>query len=239
MSKAKAIAVTAVSIGMVTVAGVAGFAVVNSANASTPTQTIALLADETPLTPAPNFVPGELPPIVTLEQSANRTPAQVQAEVAATVPQSSTSTTNTFAIPPQTKQTLATTTTHPTEITSLQARSAVLGEVQGTVTSISEVTRNGYEAFAVKVALTDGGTATGYVHKTSGVVFDWDVVGAPATTSGNTAKAPTSVGTSAKKEDDHNDDHKSPEIKSPEIKTPEVKAPEAKESSSSHDDDDD
>ena len=97
------------------------------------------------------------------------------------------------------------------EITALQARSAVLAQVSGTVVSTTEVTRKGYESFAIKVNLTDGSTATGYVDKKSGVVFDWDVVGAPATvgnTSGSTGTAPVAPQTTAHKEDDKNDSHK-------------------------------
>ena len=223
MSKAKVAAVSAVSLGMVAIAGVAGFAVVGSANASSPAETIVLLADENPVGLAPSFIPGELPPIVTFGQSASRTPAQTQAKVSETIDQTSSSTK--LPVTP-TQAPVA----RPTEITSVQARTAVLSEVKGTVTSVTEVSRNGFEAFAVKVALNDGGTATGYVHKATGVVFDWDVVGAPpaqTTSNGSSAKAPTAPVSTSKKDDD--DDHEESEHKSSEQKRP----------SSSHDDDDD
>lgn len=223
MSKTKAAAVTVVSLGMVAVAGVAGFAVVSSTNASAPAESITLLANENPVSSGPNFVPGELPAIVTLDQSSARTPAQTQAEAAATIEQPSTSNSK-----PLTSPTQAGSTTKTPEITSLQARTAVLSEVKGNVTSVTEVTRNGFQAYAVKVALTDGGTATGYVHKASGVIFDWDVIGAPAApASGGAAQAPAAPGaaTSTHKDDDEKDnDHKATEQKRP---------------SSSHDEDDD
>ena len=228
MSKAKVAAVSVVSLGMVAIAGVAGFAVVGSANASSPAETITLLADENPVGLAPSFIPGELPPIVTFDQSTSRTPAQTQAKVAETIAQTSNSTTSSSTKLPVTPTQAPVAT--PTEITSLQARTAVLSEVKGTVTSVTEVSRNGFEAFAVKVALNDGGTATGYVHKATGVVFDWDVVGAPAaqsTSNGSAAKAPAAPATTSKKDDD--DDRKENEHKSSEAKRP----------SSSHDDDDD
>ena len=230
MSKTKVVAVTVVSLGMVAVAGVAGFAVVSSTNASAPSDTITLLAAENPIATTPNFVPGELPPIVTLDQSSSRTPAQNQAEAAATTTQSTTS--HLTPLVPTAPQPQATGAAKPTEITSLQARTAVLKEVQGTVTSVSEVTRNGYEAYAVKVAVNDGSTATGYVHKASGVVFDWDVVAAPASSNSGGAKAPAAPLTTSKTERD-DDDHES-EHKSPTQHTTEQKRP-----SSSHDEDDD
>ena len=88
----------------------------------------------------------------------------------------------------------------------------MLGQVKGTVTSVTEVTRNGFDAFAVKVALNDGGTATGYVHKASGVVFDWDVVGPPAATSTNTGggNAPAATTTTTQKRDDDRKEQKRP-----------------------------
>lgn len=226
MSKTKAIAVTVVSVGMVAVAGVAGFAVVSSTNASAPTETITLLADENPVASGPNFVPGELPAIVTPDAGAASTTAPEPAKSTETSTQSSnsqTSTSNSGSVAVQPKTTTVTT---PSEITSLQARTAVLNEVNGTVTSVTEVSHNGFEAFAVKVALTDGGIATGYVHKKSGVIFDWDVVGAPAAPSnGGAAQAPAVPSTTSHKEDDHKEsEHKSPEQKRP---------------SSSHDEDDD
>lgn len=225
MSKTKVAAVTVVSLGMVTIAGIAGFAVVGSSQASTPAQTITLLANENPVNTGPTFIPGELPPIVTFDQSSTRTLAQKQAEAAATIEQPLTSTSKQI-----TSESPRSGTSKTPEISALQARTAVLSEVKGTVTSVTEVSRNGFEAFAVKVALNDGGTATGYVHKATGVVFDWDVVGAPpaqTTSNGSSAKAPTVPVATSKKDDD--DDHAENEHKSSEQKRP----------SSSHDDDDD
>ncbi|MDD2818570.1 MAG: hypothetical protein PHN51_07205 [Candidatus Nanopelagicales bacterium] len=224
MSVIKTVAVTAMSLGMVAVAGVAGFAVVNSASPTPAPETITLLANETATAGAPMFVPGELPPIVTFEQSVARTPDQTSAQIAATIPSVKISKTSPVAATPT-----PVTTPSPTQITSLQARTAVLSEVKGTVTSISEVTRNGFEAFAVKVALTDGGTATGYVHKATGVIFDWDAVGAPAAQPAAPAKAPAATVTTTKKDDDDDDDDDESEHKSEDTKRP----------SSSHDDDDD
>jgi hypothetical protein len=224
MSPVKVIAATALSIGMVAAAGIAGFAVVNSSSTSAASDTITLLASETATGQAPFYQPGDLPAVMTFEQSQSKSSQSGQAsaqssnlQLAVTQPSPSASVRDTP---------LPTSSVKAPEITSLQARSAVLSQVNGTVVSTTEVTRNGYEAFAVKVNLNDGSTATGYVDKKSGVVFDWNVVGAPATTgNGSTPVAPAAPQATKPKYDDKNDDHEESNHK--------------EDSKSSHDSDDD
>ena len=121
-----------------------------------------------------------------------------------------------------------------TEITSLQARTAVLAQVSGTVTSVTETNHQGYAAYAVSLNLADGSTATAYVDRSSGVVFDWDVVGAPAPAGGGSgAGAVASVAPTTTKPKEKEDDHKS------ETQKTETHREDSKSSgSSSHKDDD-
>lgn len=197
MSPVKVIAATALSIGMVTAAGIAGFAVVNSSSTSAATDTITLLANESATGQAPFYQPGDLPAVMTFQQDRSTTSGIASTQSTHAVSNRETPRTTSSAKQP--------------EITDLQARSAVLAQVHGTVMSTTEVTHNGYEAFAVKLNLNDGSTATGYVDKKSGVVFDWAAVGAPATTGnsgGSSAVAPVSPQTTTHKDDDKNETHK-------------------------------
>jgi hypothetical protein len=227
MSPVKVIAATALSIGMVAVAGIAGFAVVSSSSTSAATDTITLLANETSTGQVPFYQPGDLPAVMTFEQSQASGSANSQTSSAqSSTSQLTTTQPSSAASVRETPQ--ATSSAKLPEITSLQARSAVLSQVNGTVVSTTEVTRNGYEAFAVKVNLNDGSTATGYVDKKSGVVFDWNVVGAPAATgsgSGSVPAAPAAPQTTKPKDDDKKDSHKEDTHK--------------EDSKSSHDSDDD
>ena len=212
MSPMKVVAATALSIAMVAVAGIAGFAVVSSSGASSASDTITLLANETSSGQVPFYQPGDLPAVMTFEQSQSNGPASGQTTAQSSTSQLATTQPSPAASARETP--LATSLAKLPEITSLQARSAVLSQVNGTVVSITEVARSGYEAFAVKVNLNDGSTATGYVDKKSGVVFDWNVVGAPAATSNGNGSvpgapaAPAAPQTTKPKDDDKKDSHK-------------------------------
>ena len=205
MSPIKVFAATALSIGLVAAAGIAGFAVVNSSITSAATDSITLLANESSTGQAPFYQPGDLPAVVTFDQA--QTVATSSGETSA----QSTTTTLITTQPNPAASIRETPNAVPSEITALQARSAVLAQVNGTVVATTEVTRKGYEAFAVKVNLADGSIATGYVDKKSGVVFDWDVVGAPATpgnSGGSAGSAPVAPQPATHKEDDKKDSHK-------------------------------
>jgi len=215
MSPIKVLAATALSVAMVAAAGIAGFAVVNSSSTSAATDTITLLANESSTGQVPFYQPGELPPVVNVDQNQANT-----AIINETPAQSSTSGISpSLATPAATvrEKPAAITATQTSEITALQARSAVLAQAGGTVVSTTEVTHNGYESFAVKLNLSDGSTAIGYVDKKSGVVFDWDVVGAPATSGtsgGSGAVAPSAPQTTTHKDDDKKDSQKADTHKS-------------------------
>jgi hypothetical protein len=223
MSPVKVIAATALSIGMVAVAGIAGFAVVSASSTSAATDTITLLATETSTGQVSFYQPGDLPAVMTFEQSQPSGSANSQTSAQSSTSQLTTTQPSLAASVRETSQ--ATSSVKLPEITSLQARSAVLAQVNGTVVSTTEVTRNGYEAFAVKVNLNDGSTATGYVDKKSGVVFDWNVIGAPAATGNSSGSVPAAPQTTKPKDDDKKDSHKEDTHK--------------EDSKSSHDSDDD
>jgi outer membrane biosynthesis protein TonB len=73
----------------------------------------------------------------------------------------------------------------------------------GTARSVEKVGHQGYEAWAVQLTRHDGSIVTGYVERSTGVIFDWVVnVEAPA------AAAPTagSGSGSSEHEDEHEDD---------------------------------
>ena len=206
MSPIKVFAATALSIGMVAAAGVAGFAVVNSSSTSAATDSITLLANESSTRQAPFYQPGDLPAVMTFDQGQTVGSASAETSAQSTITALATAQPSPSASLRETPRAAA------SEITALQARSAVLAQVNGTIVATTEVTRKGYEAFAVKLNLADGSTATGYVDKKSGVVFDWDVVGAPASTTGNsggsTGNAPVAPQTTTHKDDDKNESHK-------------------------------
>ncbi len=78
-------------------------------------------------------------------------------------------------------------------ISAARAKRSVLKQVPGTVLSVTRTKHGGYPAYAVTVRRADGSTATGYVDRSSGVIFDWTQTAAPAapstssTTSGSHA----------------------------------------------------
>ncbi len=63
-----------------------------------------------------------------------------------------------------------------------QARVKVQSAVPGTVLSVKKSTRNGYVAWAVSIARSDGSVVVGYVDVKTGIAFDWTLAastGAP------------------------------------------------------------
>lgn len=210
MSPIKVLAVAVISTGMVTAAGIAGYAVVNSSNNSQVSDTVNLLAVDTPTDGlAPAFQPGALPPIMTFDQAQANAASGTTPTSEPMANEAQSTTTKITADKPVVK---AQTQVSKTEITSLQARTAVLAQVSGTVTSVNETNHQGYAAYAVSLNLADGSTATAYVDRSSGVVFDWNVVGAPAPAGGGSgagagAAAPAAPTTTKPKEKE--EDHKS------------------------------
>ena len=76
----------------------------------------------------------------------------------------------------------------------------------GVVKSLEKTTHAGYDAFAVRVLRHDGSVVTGFVERTSGVVFDWQVNQEAPTPS---ASSTSSSGQSDHDDDDHDDEHES------------------------------
>jgi hypothetical protein len=107
----------------------------------------------------------------------------------------------------------------------------VLKEVKGTVLSIADATRQGYNSFAVKVQAADGSVVVGFVDKATVVVFDWEVVSkatSPAGSGASGSKNTTTSTSSTSRDDD--DRHSSDSTKSDSR---------SQESSHEHDGDDD
>jgi hypothetical protein len=68
-------------------------------------------------------------------------------------------------------------------ITKAKASKVALSEAPGEVLGVNAKSRNGYQAWAVRIKRPDGSIVTGYVDKASGVAFDWVIdQQAPATT---------------------------------------------------------
>lgn len=146
---------TVVAAGGVLVAGsVASVAVINAATTSQPpAQTMTIVADPLTAEPsAPAPAPDDAAPaIIALpnepaQQSSGTAPAQT------------------------------TSVQQVREVSSDKATRLVLRATGGgTPQSVSRASRGGYAAWKVRVQRADGSVVTGYVDRSSGVVFDWIV----------------------------------------------------------------
>lgn len=92
---------------------------------------------------------------------------------------------------PHTASSAATAKSTPHRLTSARAGAIVRKQANGgRVTDVRGLRHGGYDAFAVRIARTDGSTLTGYVDRDSGVVFDWKQTVAPL---GSQAAMPSST----------------------------------------------
>lgn len=96
--------------------------------------------------------------------------------------------------------------TSPTYLTRSQAEAAVLAKAPGTVIHTQSAKRGGYKAFAVTVRTADGSTVTGYVDKSSGVIFDWTQTAAPVAVTVSGPSTSHSGSSSSQAAEDQNDD---------------------------------
>ena len=164
MRRNRAIATTAALAGVLVAGTVAAVAIVNATDADPVASQVTLLADVSPAPDAP-----ALPSVGTGELPAVQLPSSAPSAPAPAAPGGAVGTVS----QPEPAPAVG------TALTAGAARSAVLDQAPGTVLAVRSTVRQGYDAFAVKVERKDGSVVTGYVDKSSGVVFDWREVSGP------------------------------------------------------------
>lgn len=152
MERKSIIAIVGAAAGVLVASSVAGVAVINAASASTTKPEVTVLTAAAQLQSAPVELP-ELP--VTQMPSAS--------EVTST-PEVGGSTTLQSA-----------TKISANKIGAKAARAAVVNASGGSVLKTSRVVLDGFDAYGVQVARTDGSVVTGFVDSNTGVIFSWVV----------------------------------------------------------------
>lgn len=210
MQRSSAIALIAVTAGVLVAGSVAAVAVINAASTSPEPATVAAVADPSALptasafdtapVDAPSFAPGVLPSIEVADLSvASQAPAAPAVEPAApstagnakkkggtepsTSAKAAAKSAAQQATPAKAAAAAASETpkaVQPRQLSREEAAAVVAAQVNGTLVSAKETERGGYNAFAVTIARGDGSTVTGFVDRASGVVFDWTQTQAPA-----------------------------------------------------------
>lgn len=146
MERKSIIAIVGAAAGVLVAGSVAGVAVINAASASTTKPETMVLTAASQAQSAPVVLP-ELPiPSITITPEGNESTTAPSAATIATQ-----------------------------DINAKEARSAVVNASGGSVLATSRVVRDGFEAYGVQVARTDGSVVTGFVDANSGVIFSWVV----------------------------------------------------------------
>ena len=176
MDRKAAIAVVAVTAGVLIAGATASLAVINASSSVSTPDTVTLVADPAAVpaenvAAAPSLAASTLPEIVIPEVVSAAPSAPAPANTPQSKPSAKSSTTESVVA---------------SEISANEATKVVLAQASGKVMSVSKTTRGGYPAYAVKVLLGDGSTVTGYVSRADGVAFDWTQTAAPATTAPQT-----------------------------------------------------
>ena len=206
MARGTLIAITTATAGIFIAGTAAAVAVVNAAQTTTASESISLVSSSAPESSAGvDFTPGDLPRINAPRSTTAQTASSLQAES-----KSSSKSTSRSAAPTTSPSAAAQQATGGL-ISSDTARAKVLKEVKGTVLSIADATRQGYNSFAVKVQAADGSVVVGFVDKATGVIFDWEVVSKATSPAGSGASGSKS---STSRDDDDDDHHSSDSTKS-------------------------
>jgi len=100
----------------------------------------------------------------------------------------------------------------PDDLTGKEASALVLAQAPGAAIATSATTQDGYRAWAIQVRRTDGSVVTGFVDRTSGVVFAWRV-DQPAPAAGGYAQT-KEYGEEHESEEHESDEHESEEHES-------------------------
>lgn len=201
MERSTIIASVIAGAGIIIAGSVAGTAAINAAASSEPDpSTSQLLAAPAVIAPAPVADLAPLPTFTTepLPEIKEPSAAPQPAKAAAAATREAESPAATSDAVPSAQPTL------PPE----QAVALVLAATGGGSTQdIRQVTRAGYEAWAVTVQRPDGSVVTGFVDRASANVFDWRVVQAAPVTVAYTDDDDKGE----YEDDDHDDDHEKSE----------------------------
>jgi hypothetical protein len=156
MERKSIIAIVGAAAGVLVASSIAGVAVINAASASTSKPEAMVLTAAAQLQSAPVVLP-ELP--VTQMPSA---PKVTGTPDVTSTPEVGGSTTLQSAAK-----------ISDNKIGANAARAAVVNASGGSVLKTSRVELDGFDAYGVQVARTDGSVVTGYVDSKSGVIFSW------------------------------------------------------------------
>jgi cobalamin biosynthesis protein CobT len=152
MERKSIIAIVGAAAGVLVASSVAGVAVINAASASTTKPEAMVLTAAAQLQSAPVALP-ELP----VTQMPSAPEATSTPEVGGSTPLQSA------------------TKISANKISAKAARAAVANASGGSVLKTSRVVLDGFDAYGVQVARTDGSVVTGFVDSKSGVIFSWVV----------------------------------------------------------------
>lgn len=150
MERKSIIAIVGAAAGVLVASSVAGVAVINAASASTTKPEAMVLTAAAQLQSAPVVLP-ELP--VTQMPSAPKATSTPEVGGSTTLQSAAKISDN--------------------KIGAKAARAAVVNASGGSVLKTSRVELDGFDAYGVQVARTDGSVVTGYVDSKSGVIFSW------------------------------------------------------------------
>lgn len=150
MERKSIIAIVGAAAGVLVASSVAGVAVINAASASTTKPEAMVLTAAAQLQSAPVVLP-ELP--VTQMPSAPKVTITPEVGGSTTLQSAAKISDN--------------------KIGAKAARAAVVNASGGSVLKTSRVELDGFDAYGVQVARTDGSVVTGYVDSKSGVIFSW------------------------------------------------------------------
>lgn len=160
MKRSSAIATSATVAAVLAAACMAGYAIFEAASTSSPANSREIIVATT----SPES------PVLALPAPADSQNPAGSLSVAPAAPQTST----------VAREAVATTVAAPPKSISRQAATAkVKAQVEGALVSAVPVRHQGFDAWKVVIAANDGSTATAWVDKASGVVYDWKVI--PAT----------------------------------------------------------
>ena len=160
----------------------------------------------------PSIEAAELPALPTVDDGTPPAPAPVAAAPQAPAPARSTAEPTKTARPAKpasqgrpsakpsaTSSSSAAAEKPAAEISADQAVQLVLQATGGGLAqSVEKDEHNGFKAWAVRLTRHDGSVVTGYVDRSSGVIYDWVV--------NNEAPAPVSTSSGSSGSDDHEDD---------------------------------
>jgi hypothetical protein len=152
MERKSIIAIVGAAAGVLVASSVAGVAVINAASASTTKPEAMVLTAAAQLQSAPVVLP-ELP--VTQMPSAPKVTSTPEVGGSTTLQSATKISAN--------------------KIGAKAARAAVVNASGGSVLKTSRVVLDGFDAYGVQVARTDGSIVTGFVDSKSGVIFSWVV----------------------------------------------------------------